>query len=138
MKGKEEGGYTRGETKRKEKGGKLTGNIVSIQPQIMARFKARNPEARYDLKRTYYYWMFDTDRPKRDSEIINIAVDRKAPTKQSRVPVCGNPKAEFSTKGKEAKDEAKERRKRGGKEAKEKAKEGKIGRVARKDAQKRK
>eukprot|EP00026_Physarum_polycephalum_P004232 Phypoly_transcript_04249.p1 GENE.Phypoly_transcript_04249~~Phypoly_transcript_04249.p1 ORF type:complete len:606 (+),score=54.11 Phypoly_transcript_04249:73-1890(+) len=51
--------------------------VVSIQPQIMHRFKARNPKAKYDPKRTYYYWMFDSC-PSRHSEIIQIGLDRKS------------------------------------------------------------
>jgi Ca2+-binding EF-hand superfamily protein len=51
--------------------------VVSIQPQIMHRFKARNPKAKYDPKKTYYYWMFD-NRPKRLSEVIQISLDRKS------------------------------------------------------------
>jgi len=39
--------------------------VVSIQPQIMQRFTARNPNIKYEQKETYYYWMFDPERNRR-------------------------------------------------------------------------
>eukprot|EP00026_Physarum_polycephalum_P003743 Phypoly_transcript_03757.p1 GENE.Phypoly_transcript_03757~~Phypoly_transcript_03757.p1 ORF type:complete len:597 (+),score=67.79 Phypoly_transcript_03757:134-1924(+) len=74
-------------------------NVVAVQPQIMARFMAKDPRTKFNIKHTYYYWMFapEKERPNRSSENIQIQLyhgsDRKTPkarTTPSRVYVCGS------------------------------------------------
>jgi hypothetical protein len=58
--------------------------VVSIQPQILERFKARNPRLKVNPKHTYFYWMF-MNRPSRDKDILPLSLDLQAWEKQSKV-----------------------------------------------------
>jgi len=48
-------------------------HIVSLQPQIIEKFKTRNPKVKFNPKHTYFYWMF-MNRPNKDSELIPIVL----------------------------------------------------------------
>eukprot|EP00026_Physarum_polycephalum_P004525 Phypoly_transcript_04546.p1 GENE.Phypoly_transcript_04546~~Phypoly_transcript_04546.p1 ORF type:complete len:598 (+),score=80.00 Phypoly_transcript_04546:350-2143(+) len=62
-------------------------HIVKMQPQIMEKFKTRNSAITYNPRQTFYYWMFEPERPERNSEIIFFSLDPKATFKQSQVPL---------------------------------------------------
>lgn len=59
---------------------------MAVQAQIMDKMKARNPTTLYTYTKTYYYWMFDSERTQRKTEMIRFAIDKHAIRKQSSVP----------------------------------------------------